>query len=142
MSSSILVVASLGLVGAGGFGSGRRHPHRSEPVGSVLQTVRAGDLAITLSNPSGALRQGANNFRIEFRSARTNALVDVGDVRLNAAMTMPGMAMTGTTSITPGDRPGVYEATGDFGMSGSWHMTLEWNGPAGRGSAAFKGSVQ
>jgi hypothetical protein len=108
----------------------------------VLQTVRAGDLAITLSNPAGELRQGANNFRIEFRSARTNIPVNVGDVRLNAAMAMPGMTMAGTTAVTPGDQPGVYEAQGDFTMSGSWDMTLEWNGPAGRGSAAFKGSVQ
>ena len=115
-------------------------PHSRSPPVRVLQTVTAGDLAITLSNPSGALRQGANNFRIEFRSARTNTPVNVGDVRLNAAMTMPGMAMTGTTSMTPGGRPGVYEAKGDFAMSGSWDMTLEWNGPAGRGSAAFKGA--
>jgi Cu(I)/Ag(I) efflux system membrane protein CusA/SilA len=113
-----------------------------EPTGAVLQTVRAGDLAITLSNPTGELRQGSNNFRIEFRSARTNAPVNVGDVRLNAAMTMPGMSMAGTTTVTPGERPGMYEAKGDFAMSGSWDMTLEWNGPAGRGSAAFKGSVQ
>jgi copper/silver efflux system protein len=113
-----------------------------EPAGAVLQTVRAGDLAITLSNPSGGLRQGANNFRIEFRSTRTNDPVDVGNVRLNAAMAMPGMNMAGTTTVTPGERPGVYEAKGDFAMSGSWDMTLEWNGPAGRGSAAFKGSVQ
>jgi Cu(I)/Ag(I) efflux system membrane protein CusA/SilA len=113
-----------------------------ERTGAVLQTVQAGDLAITLSNPTGGLRQGANDFRIEFRSARTNAPVNVGDVRLNAAMTMPGMTMAGTTIVTPGDRPGVYEAKGDFAMSGSWDMRLEWSGPAGRGSAAFKGSVQ
>jgi Cu(I)/Ag(I) efflux system membrane protein CusA/SilA len=113
-----------------------------EPTGAVLQTVRSGDLAITLSNLSGGLRQGSNDFRIEFRSARTNTPVNVGDVRLNAAMTMPGMSMAGTTTVTPGDRPGVYEAKGNFAMSGSWDMTLEWNGPAGRGSAAFKGSVQ
>jgi Cu(I)/Ag(I) efflux system membrane protein CusA/SilA len=138
----ILVVASLGLIGAWRIRQRAVTSAQVQPVGSVLQTVTAGELAITLSNPSGALRQGANNFRIEFRSARTNTPVNVGDVRLNAAMTMPGMAMTGTTSITPGDRPGVYEAKGDFAMSGSWDMTLEWNGPAGRGSAAFKGSVQ
>jgi copper/silver efflux system protein len=113
-----------------------------EPTGAVLQTVRSGDLAITLSNPTGELRQGSNNFRIEFRSARTNAPVNVGDVRLNAAMAMPGMTMAGTTTVMPGEGPGVYEAKGDFAMSGSWEMTLEWNGPAGRGSAAFKGSVQ
>jgi len=116
-------------------------PHPA-PTGAVLQMVRAGDLAITLSNPVGELRQGANNFRIEFRSARTNDPVDVGNVRLNAAMAMPGMTMAGTTTVMPGERPGVYEAKGDFAMSGSWDMTLEWNGPAGRGSAAFKGSVQ
>jgi hypothetical protein len=52
------------------------------------------------------------------------------------------MTMAGTTTVMPGERPGVYEAKGDFAMSGSWDMTLEWNGPAGRGSAAFKGSVQ
>ena len=112
------------------------------PGGAVLQTVRSGDLAITLSNPSGALRAGDNAFRIEFRSARSNQLVDVGTVHLNANMTMPGMAMTGTTSVEKGDRPGVYLAAGSFGMSGAWDMTLEWNGPEGRGSAAFKGSVQ
>ena len=117
-------------------------PQIDTPIGAVLQTVRSGDLAITLSNPTGELRQGTNDFRIEFRSARTNTPVNVGDVRLNGAMTMPGMAMTATTSVTPGDRPGVYEAKGDFGMTGSWQMTLEWDGPAGRGSAAFKGSVQ
>ena len=117
-------------------------PQDERPSGAVLQTVRSGDLAITLSNPAGELRQGENNFRIEFRSVRTNARIDVGEVRLNAAMAMPGMMMPGTTSITPGDRPGVYEAKGDFAMSGSWDMTLEWDGPAGRGSAAFKGSVQ
>jgi Cu(I)/Ag(I) efflux system membrane protein CusA/SilA len=109
---------------------------------SVLQTVRAGDLDITLSNPSGELRTGANAFRVEFRSARTNSLVDVGTVTLNAAMTMPGMAMTGDTKVMPSAQRGVYDVAGNFGMSGAWQMTLEWNGPAGRGSANFNGSVQ
>jgi len=135
----VLVIA----IAAGGWWLRARTAAAPQPaMGAVLQTVRAGDLAITLSNPSGELRQGANNFRIEFRSARTNDPVDVGDVRLNAAMAMPGMTMAGTTTVTQGERPGVYEAKGDFAMSGSWDMTLEWNGPAGRGSAAFKGSVQ
>jgi hypothetical protein len=50
--------------------------------------------------------------------------------------------MTGTTSVAPAGPAGVYEAAGEFGMSGTWKMTLEWNGPAGRGSANFDGSVQ
>ena len=57
-------------------------------------------------------------------------------------MTMPGMVMNSPITIAPTGQPGVYEATGDFGMSGSWRMTIEWNGPAGRGSAAFEGNVQ
>ncbi len=97
---------------------------------------------ITLANAGGELRQGSNQFRIEFRSARTNALVDVGTVRLGATMTMPGMAMTGTLSVTPAAQPGVYEVAGDFGMAGSWKMALEWNGPAGRGSTDFEGGVR
>jgi copper/silver efflux system protein len=137
------IVLAIAIAGGGWWLRARTSATpQAEQSGAVLQTVRTGDLAITLSNPTGELRQGANDFRIEFRSARTNAPVNVGDVRLNAAMSMPGMTMAGTTTVTPGDRPGTYEAKGDFAMSGSWDMTLEWNGPAGRGSAAFKGSVQ
>ncbi len=117
-------------------------PQTDAPGGAVLQTVQSGGLAITVSNEAGTLRMGDNRVRIEFRSARNNELVDVGEVRLNANMTMPGMAMTGTTSVARGPRPGVYDAESRFSMSGSWDMTLEWDGPAGRGSAAFKGSVQ
>ena len=138
----IVVVATVGLIAAWQIKDRSAAAQPGAQTGAVLQTVRSGDLAITLSNPSGELRQGGNAFRIEFRSARTNALVDVGTVHLNAAMTMPGMAMTGTVSVAPAGQPGVYEATGDFGMSGSWQMTLEWDGPAGRGSANFDGSVQ
>jgi Cu(I)/Ag(I) efflux system membrane protein CusA/SilA len=110
--------------------------------GVVLETVRSGDLVITLSNPAGELRQGGNRAVIEFRSAATNEPVDVGTVRLGASMTMPGMVMTSPITIMPTGRPGVYEATGEFAMAGSWQMTLEWDGPAGRGSAAFEGNVR
>jgi hypothetical protein len=50
--------------------------------------------------------------------------------------------MTWTVSVAPTGQAGVYEASGDFGMSGSWKMMLEWDGPAGRGSAPFDGRVQ
>jgi copper/silver efflux system protein len=140
---TVAVVILIGVAATGWFLRDRfTAAPRAEAAGRVLQTERSGDVVITLSNPSGELRTGGNNFRIEFRSAETNALVDVGTVHLAAAMAMPGMAMTGTVSVIPAGEPGVYEASGDFGMSGSWQMTLEWNGPAGRGSAAFDGRVQ
>jgi Cu(I)/Ag(I) efflux system membrane protein CusA/SilA len=138
----VLVVAMLGLLGAWRIRQRATVTAEAVPAESVLQTVRAGNLNITLSNANGELRTGTNNFRIEFRSASTNSLVDVGRVTLNAAMNMPGMAMTGDTTVMPSPLRGVYEVAGNFGMSGAWQMTLEWNGPAGRGSANFNGSVQ
>jgi Cu(I)/Ag(I) efflux system membrane protein CusA/SilA len=110
--------------------------------GAVLETVRSGNLVITLSTPEGELRQGSNRVVLEFRSAATNDLVDVGAVKLAASMAMPGMVMTSPITIAPTSRAGVYEATGDFAMAGAWQMALEWDGPAGRGSAAFEGSVR
>ena len=144
LGAAVVVVVLVGSTMAAGWWlwDRSRAARQAQEAGAVLQTVRTGDLAITLSNAAGQLRQGSNHFRIEFRSAQTNELVDAGAVQLGAAMTMPGMAMTGTVFVAPAGRPGVYEAKGDFSMAGSWRMTIEWNGPAGRGSAFFEGDVR
>ena len=137
-----LVVAALILaVAAAGWWVVNRSP-AIDSGAPVLETVRTDGLVITLSKADGELRQGTNTFRIEFRSASTNEFVDVGAVTLGAAMTMPGMVMTSPITITPSGQPGVYDATGEYSMAGAWQMTLEWNGPAGRGSATFDGDVQ
>ena len=94
-----------------------------------------------MKSESGALRQGRNVFFLEFRSKTTNALVDAGNVRLAGAMTMPGMVMSGGIEIQRLE-PGRYQVTGDFGMSGAWRFTLEWNGPAGSSSTTFGGDVR
>jgi hypothetical protein len=109
--------------------------------GDVIQTVRSGDLEIVLRAPTGTLHTGRNTFTIEFRS-RSGALVDVGTVRVAANMTMPGMVMPGNVRVESAGVPGRYTATSEFGMVGSWPIGLEWNGPAGRGSVNFQGSVQ
>jgi hypothetical protein len=44
--------------------------------------------------------------------------------------------------VEESDVPGRYRAVGDFGMAGAWQMKIDWNGPAGQGSAAFDGTVQ
>ena len=66
---------------------------------------------------------------------------DAGDVRLAGAMTMPGMVMSGGIEVQRIE-PGRYQVTGDFGMSGAWRFTIEWNGPAGSGSTSFSGDVR
>ena len=108
---------------------------------AVVQTVRSGDLAIVLRSPTGTLRGGRNTFTFEFRSA-SGALVDVGTVHATANMTMPGMAMSGNLQVRPTGERGLYAATAEFGMAGSWQMSVEWSGPAGSGSVNFQGAVQ
>jgi Cu(I)/Ag(I) efflux system membrane protein CusA/SilA len=120
-------------------GSGARPGSSSD--GVVVQTVSADTLAIVLRSPTGRLRTGRNAFTIEFRSA-SGALVDAGTVRGTANMSMPGMLMSGNVQVSPVGEPGRYAATAEFGMAGSWQMSVEWNGPAGRGSVTFQGAVQ
>jgi Cu(I)/Ag(I) efflux system membrane protein CusA/SilA len=111
------------------------------PDGPAIQTVTSGDVRATLRSPSGTFTQGRNRFSIDFEDARGRP-IDVGDVRLTATMPMPGMAMPGGVEVTRGGAAGHYTAAGDFGMSGVWQMTLQWDGPAGHGSTSFQGRVQ
>jgi len=108
----------------------------------VVQTVRSGDLEIVLLSPTSGLQQGRNSFTIEFRRAGTETLVDVGTVRASANMPMPGMVMSSGLQVEPTRVPGRYAATAEFGMAGAWQMSMEWEGPAGRGSVNFEGGVQ
>ena len=79
---------------------------------------------------------------IRARKRAAGALVDVGTVRATASMSMPGMLMSGNMQVTPEKEPGRYAATAEFGMAGSWQMSIEWSGPAGSGSVNFQGAVQ
>ena len=135
------MLVGLALI-AGGWWIWSRQQATATTPANVLETVLSNDLVITLSSDTGQLRQGANTFRIEFRSSSANEPVDVGTVQLHGSMSMPGMLMTSAIDIKPTGQAGVYEATGGFGMAGSWQMILDWNGPAGRGSAMFEGRVQ
>jgi Cu(I)/Ag(I) efflux system membrane protein CusA/SilA len=108
----------------------------------VVQTVRAGDVEIVLRSSTGALHQGRNQFTIEFRESGGDALIDVGTVRASANMPMPGMVMSSGLRVDSSGTPGRYVATAEFGMAGAWQMTVEWDGPDGRGTVNFEGSVQ
>jgi Cu(I)/Ag(I) efflux system membrane protein CusA/SilA len=108
----------------------------------VIQTVHAKDLDIVLLSETGALRQGRNRFFIEFRRTGGTAPLDVGTARASANMAMPGMVMSSGLRLEPTAVPGRYTATTEFGMAGMWHMSVEWDGPAGRGTASFEGGVQ
>ena len=109
---------------------------------TVLQRVRSGTLDVVLLSPHDALRRGSDSFIIEFTSTSGGNPVDVGNVRATANMAMPGMPMFGTIDVQRTDVAGRYAANGQFGMAGTWRMTIEWDGPAGKGSVTFSETVQ
>jgi hypothetical protein len=86
------------------------------------------------------LSLGRTRFVIEFSDAAGQP-VDVRDVRVSSSMTMPGMVMTAPVSVQPAGT-GRVSATGEFGMSGAWRFTVQWNGSAGAKSVAFDGDVR
>jgi hypothetical protein len=52
------------------------------------------------------------------------------------------MPMFATIDVQRTSAPGRYSATGEFSMAGRWRLAVEWDGPAGKGSVSFSGSVQ
>ena len=139
---AVLAVGSLTAWMIASRAGGGGGPSSDRADATVVQTIRSGEVEIVLRAPNAALRQGRNTFTIEFRNPASRALVDVGSVRASGNMTMPGMVMSSGLQVTPSGVPGRYLATAEFGMAGTWQMAIDWNGPAGQGSANFQGSVQ
>jgi Cu(I)/Ag(I) efflux system membrane protein CusA/SilA len=118
--------------------SGQPSQHGHTP----LYAAQSGAIDVRLLSDNPALAIGVNTARLEFRSTSTRALVDVGDVHVSGAMTMPGMVMSSDVSVRRGDRPGEYVLAASFPMAGVWRLTVSWNGPAGDGSITFDGDVR
>jgi|SRR5262245_38094340 len=107
-----------------------------------LHRSRSGELEILLLSEQDAVRHGKDSFVVEFRRP-DGSLTDVGTVRVNATMPMAGMApMLGATDVRPGNTTGRYAVTSDLSMAGSWRFSVEWDGPAGRGSTSFAETVR
>ncbi len=138
----LALIALVGAVGVFGWRVAFRDNTTAAPAsGVVVQSVRSGTLEIIMRSPDGSLHLGRNTFSIEFRTA-AGTLVDVGTVKAGATMRMPGMVMPSDMAVRPTTQPGRYEGTAEFGMAGSWPVTIEWNGAAGHGSVSIQGAVQ
>jgi len=108
-----------------------------------LQRVQSGGLNIVLLARNEALKMGKDEAVLEFRRGLDNQLIDVGTVKVNASMPMAGMSpMLGGVVVMPGDAAGRYTVQTDLTMAGSWRLTVEWQGPAGRGMASLIGPVR
>jgi len=140
---AVVMVLALGVASLAGWWLTRPATtgDRTADAGTVVQTLRSGDIEIVLLTPTGTLRSGRTTFTIEFRSP-SGALLEMGSVRVAANMPMPGMVMPGNVQVSPADAPGRYTATAEFGMAGAWPIRIDWNGPSGQGSVTLEGSVQ
>jgi Cu(I)/Ag(I) efflux system membrane protein CusA/SilA len=140
------MVAVIGVLAAAAAGTtawrySRPSTSGASPDGQIVQRVNAGALQIRLVSATGTLHTGRNAFTIEFRSA-DGQLADAGTVHATANMPMPGMVTSSGLQVRRTSTVGRYEASAEFGMAGAWHMAIDWDGPAGKGSVDFEGAVQ
>jgi len=112
--------------------------------GTQLQKVQAGDVDVVLLAPASSLKSGADDsFTLEFRRTGSDALVDVGTVKVAATMPMAGMPpMMANAEATPTGTTGRYTVKSHLTMSGTWSFGVEWQGPAGNGSAKLSANAQ
>jgi len=108
-----------------------------------LQRTKAGDLEVVLLAKADVIPPGKSQAALEFQRGSDRHLVDVGTVKVGASMEMAGMGpMLGSVFVNTGDAPGRYTLDTDLGMTGTWKLTVQWDGPAGTGSATFPGTVR
>src|SRR5439155_26599770 len=108
-------LAIAGVLAAGSWAAWPRFGHdrsaaKPAQARNVVHRMRSGNLEILLVSPTGALQQGRSTFSIEFHSADSGALVDVGAVRASANMPMPGMVMPSGMQVQPAGVPAGYAA--------------------------------
>jgi hypothetical protein len=136
----VMAVIAAGAWGAWQWSRTRGAPSAGPPAATIVHQLQSGNLQIALVSTDGALHTGRNSFAFEFR--RGGQPVDVGRVRATGNMPMPGMVMSSGMEVRATGMTGRYAASAEFGMAGAWQMSIEWDGPAGRGSASFEGAVQ
>jgi len=107
-----------------------------------LARAHTGSLDVVMLAENDALSQGKGTLVLEFRDAGGKP-VDVGAVKINATMTMPGMApMFGDGVVTSTATKGRYDVATDLSMAGTWRFNVAWDGPAGKGSVSMPGTAR
>jgi len=100
----------------------------------VIKSVKSGELTITLSSPSGELKNGENDLMITFFDGDGKP-VDVGAASLNFHMAAMGsMAeMNDRATLTTTEITGKYRAQVNIEMAGTWEAQVKYQGPHGSG---------
>jgi hypothetical protein len=131
---------------AGGFFTWQKFGHGGSSGATVsgqpFATQKVKDLTVTFNDSTGQLKNAMNDIFIEFRDAGSGDLVEVGTIKFDLDMNMPGMVMHSSATIEPASTPGQYHAEVKPGMAGDWTATLHYEGPRGDGSVSFSVNVK
>ena len=126
----LLLVSLIGVVACGS----KSHV----TTGKTIKTVNLDRVTATLSNDTGQLKQGEQEFMLSFTDAAGKP-VDVGSASLNFHMPAMGSmgAMNDPVALTTTDTAGIYHGKVKISMAGEWQAQLAYEGPAGKGKATF-----
>ena len=115
----------------------------SVDTGKVIKSAPIGTLTVTLSNSSGQIKHGGDEFFITFKDS-SGKPVDVGAAALTFHMPqMASMAaMNDSATLMTTDTPGVYSAKANIETAGEWQAQVSFEGPAGKGQTSFSVTAQ
>src|SRR5260221_3114648 len=133
------------ILGIGGFFAWQKFGHNNSGAamsGTPFAMQKVKDLTVNFIHPNGQLQKAMNDILIEFRDSGNGELVDVGTVKFDLDMNMPGMVMHSGATIAPTGTPGQYCAQFKPDMGGDWMATLHYAGPHGDGSTSFSVNVK
>ena len=127
---------------AGGFAAwnwwSSRSPSTVQIQGEPIATRTTGDLTVSLY---GDLHNGQSEELVRFTDAKGQPK-DVGEVKTDLMMNMPGMVMNSGSDVSKTSTPGVYRVKLQPQMGGDWVVKLSWKGPAGEGQVEIPVSVK
>jgi Cu(I)/Ag(I) efflux system membrane protein CusA/SilA len=144
-SRLIVVLVLLIVAGVGGFFAWQKFGHGGSGgaiSGAPFAMQKVKDLTVNFIHPKSQLQNAMNDILIEFRDSTSGELVDVGTVKFDLDMNMPGMVMHSGATIEPTGTPGQYHAKVKPDMGGDWMATLHYSGPHGEGSTSFSVNVK
>jgi hypothetical protein len=111
--------------------------------GKEIKTVSVANISVTLSNPSGQIKHGGDEFFISFKDS-SGKLIDPGSASINFHMASMGSmpAMNEPASLTMTSTPGICRAKANVDMAGEWQVQVSVEGPAGKGQTSFPIAAQ
>jgi len=138
----LIVALIAAALFAGGFAAWNWWSSRPESTaqiqGEPTATRTVGDLTVSLF---GDLHNGQSEVLVRFTDSNGQPK-DVGEVKTNLNMNMPGMVMNSGGEVTRTNTAGVYRAKLQPQMGGDWVVKLSWQGPAGEGQVEIPVSVK